>query len=221
MLAEILDRPLKFRREIVVEIEAVLRETDRRREDLFARQRAVFFQHVEQSRDAAGHARRKMRLRRQPRHDVAALIEIHVALCARRRALAVVVRHDAAIAQPDHHQSAAADVTRGRIRHRQRETGGNRRIDRVATRTHDVRTHRRRNRGARSDHTVSAVNCFGTCCKRELRDEDEDETDKPTACAIHAVLFPWAFCESNDGDSDRWPRRPATYCGASRSMRRA
>jgi hypothetical protein len=49
-----------------------------------------------------------------------------------RRGLAVVDRRLASVREPDHHEAAAAEVSRFRQRHGQREADGHRRVDGVA-----------------------------------------------------------------------------------------
>ena len=174
-------------REIVVQHETVVRQANCRRHDRLARQRAVFLEHVEHAGDAARHAGGEMRLCRKTRYDVAGCIEIHVALRSARRTLAMVVRDDAAVGETDHHESAATEIAGVRIRHRQRESGCNRGIDRIAAVTHDVGADLRRECGARRNHAVLAAHRFGTRRPRDaVQRDDYDEPDQQTGCAIHA-----------------------------------
>ena len=53
-------------------------------------------------------------------------------VAAARRDLAVVDRRLASVGEADHHEAAAAEVARLRVRHRQREADGDRCVDRVA-----------------------------------------------------------------------------------------
>ncbi len=89
--------------------------------------------------NGARHAGREVSGGGQRAIDAAVLLEIHRRRRRERRLLAEVERRRRSRRRPHDHEAAAADVAGRRMRHRQREGGGHRGIDRVAT----AREHRR------------------------------------------------------------------------------
>ena len=74
---------------------------------------------------------------------------------ARRRGLAIIDRDVlVALGRMDHHEAAAADVSRARIGHGHRKTGGDRRIDRIAATPQHVGADPRRDLLLRHHHAV-------------------------------------------------------------------
>ncbi len=65
---------------------------------------------------------------------VAVFVEVHIGRGLRRRLLAVIEEVHFAIRPPKQHETAAADVARLRMGHRQRKSDRNRGIHRVPAR---------------------------------------------------------------------------------------
>jgi len=65
-------------------------------------------------------------------------IQIHVGLCCCRSFLAIVEKMRAAIGHANQHESTAAQISRRRMHHRQRESRSHRCIDRIAAGLHDL-----------------------------------------------------------------------------------
>ena len=97
-----------------------------------------------------------------------------------RRRLAVVDRRLAAIRQADHHEAAAADVARARVRHRQREADGDRGVHGVAALLQDVHAGLA-TRNASADATIP-------CRARDgLARGAVDGAEPPHIAAMHAM----------------------------------
>src|SRR2546421_8786793 len=90
-----------------------------------------------QALDGAGYARRAI-ADDTVLGGMAVSVEIHVARRGRRRPLAEIEKRCAAVGKPRQKKSAAAEVPRRRMRHRQRETDRDRGVDRVAPRLENV-----------------------------------------------------------------------------------
>jgi hypothetical protein len=120
-----------------------------------------------QSRHGAGHAGREV-----PRHApvgrLAVGIEVHVARGARGRGLAVVERVHLPVAEPDHHESAAAEVAGLGMHHGEREANGHGRIDRVSPLAQDVPAHLARDAAARDHHRVGPLGHPGAPGERPI-----------------------------------------------------
>ena len=69
--------------------------------------------------------------------DVPGRVEVHVARRRERRDLAIVERERSAVAQPNEHVAAAAEIAGLGVRHRERESRGDGRVDRVAALAQD------------------------------------------------------------------------------------
>ena len=92
-----------------------------------------------QPRDTPRHADREVTGQRGL-PDVSRRIDVHVARRAGRRGLAEVERVDRAVVLPDHHESAASEVSGDGVHHREGECDGHRGVDRVAATTQNVHT---------------------------------------------------------------------------------
>ena len=89
-------------------------------------------------------------------HDGACRVDVHVARCGGGRHLAEVERVDGPGVLPDHHESAASDVSGDGMDHRERERHGHGCVDGVAAAMQDVHTHFARERMRRHDHGALA-----------------------------------------------------------------
>jgi hypothetical protein len=123
--------------ELLVDNEAVARIVDCRREHLFPLKLAETPLRLPQTLDRTRHADRAVAVQAHAGHDLARLVEIHVAGGGERRALAIVeeIRLTARI---DRHEPAAADVARLGIRDGQRERDCDRGVDRIAALFEDL-----------------------------------------------------------------------------------
>ncbi len=75
-----------------------------------------------------------------------------------------------AIRRVNHHEAAAADISRARIGHRHRETGGHRGIDRVAATPQHVGADVRRDFFLRDHHAVFGDDGMnGVCGRRRVK----------------------------------------------------
>ncbi|AEK61998.1 hypothetical protein CFU_2168 [Collimonas fungivorans Ter331] len=104
---------------------------DGRRDHRGALHRAVFAQRQLHAGHRSRHADRQVALGAQVGDHVAVLVEIHVGGGRQRRFFAEIEESLAAVGQLDGHETAAADIARGRVHHRQRITDRHRRIDRI------------------------------------------------------------------------------------------
>ena len=77
-----------------------------------------------------------------------------------RRHLAIVDRGGLAVLQTNHHEAAAAEISRGRMRDRERKRHGDRRVDRVAAALHDVDADARSDFVRRSDDAMPRAHRF-------------------------------------------------------------
>ena len=115
--------------------EAVARQGDCRCDDLPSGQRAVAFKYVEQAVDAAGYADGQVGRRGQSGNDFAVSVQEHIPVGLEGRLFAVIVGDEFAIRQPDHHETATAEIAGGRVGHRQGEPHGDGGVDGVAARS--------------------------------------------------------------------------------------
>ena len=83
---------------------------------------------------------------------LAVLVQEHLRVGVERCLLPEVHGRCAPVRETDHHEAAAADVARGRVRDRQRESGGDRGIDGVAPRPQHLRPGPARVRICRDHH---------------------------------------------------------------------
>ena len=93
--------------------------------------------------DRPGEARRQV-AHHGPVGHVPGIVEVHVPRRRHRCLLPVIERVDGAVGEADHHEPAAAQIPCFGVHHRERQTGGDRRVDRVAARHEDVHAHPRR-----------------------------------------------------------------------------
>ena len=88
-----------------------------------------------------------------PIRILAIVSDEHFGVRLERRLFAEVNRGRAAVGETDHHEAPSADVSSGRVGHGQRQPGGDRRVDRVATCSEDFRPGLARVRVRRHDHS--------------------------------------------------------------------
>ena len=72
------------------------------------------------------------------RNDVALLVPIHVYRRSCRSLFTVIEEVKLSVRHADKHESAAANIARLRMNHRQRESGRDGGVDRISTLAHDV-----------------------------------------------------------------------------------
>ena len=87
------------------------------------------------------------------------------------RLLAVVLREDGAVGEPHHHEAAAAQVAGLGVHDREGQTGGDRRVDRVAPGGEDVQADLRRIGVRGRDHALGGRDGFGVGRERPVRRE--------------------------------------------------
>ena len=119
------------------ERESVACETDRRCDHLLQAKLAPFLLCGHHSRNGTGHAYGFIPQRAQAGHDVALLIPIHVNGGCRWSFFAIIEKVELSIGHADQHEPTATDIPRLRVHDSESESGGNSRIDRVPTLTHD------------------------------------------------------------------------------------
>jgi len=120
------------------------------------RQRAPVSQRVRKARDGAGHADGVGREERLAADDLAACVQVHVAVGAAGRHFAEIQRHVAAgPGVMHHHEAAAAQVACVGQRHRQRKAHGDGGIHRIAAVFEDVQADARGQRLFARDHAMA------------------------------------------------------------------
>ena len=125
------------------------------------------FEDGEQTVDATGHANGEVRRGGQSGDNLAAFVQEHVAVGLRGSLFAVIVGDEFTVGQPDHHESATAEVASGRVGHRQSETDGDCRVDGVAAAAQHLDSHLRRLRRPRS-HRALPAGGFLRCMARQV-----------------------------------------------------
>ncbi len=144
--------------DIGLDREAVVRERDRRRQQVGEREfsRAILGMRERQACNGAGHADRQRRVAGLLRVGLTLVVEETVALDRGRCGLTIVDRGvDAALREMDHHVAAAADVAGARIGHRHGEGSRDCGIDGIAALLQHVNAHARRARFLRHHHAVA------------------------------------------------------------------
>src|SRR5205807_5449858 len=76
-------------------------------------------------------------------NQLALRVEVDIARCGGRRHFAVINCRRLSSPEPNHHESAAAQITRGRMRHSQSKRNGYGGIDCVAATLHNVNSYLR------------------------------------------------------------------------------
>ncbi len=109
----------------------VFGQFDGRGDHFLARLGAVFAQRQFHARHGARHADRQVATGAQIGHDVAVLVEVHIGGRRQRGFFAEIEEGLAPVRQLNGHETAATEVARRGINHRQRITDGDRRIDGV------------------------------------------------------------------------------------------
>jgi hypothetical protein len=110
-----------------------------------------FFFGVNHARDRSWHAYRFVANLAGAFDHVALRVEIHAGLRGRRGFFAIVDKMRLAIGHADQHEAAAAQISRGRMHHGQRESRSHRGIHGIAARLHDLNPSLR-SQVARADH---------------------------------------------------------------------
>ncbi len=153
-----------------------------------------------QCRGGARDASRQRAVDRQPGHDLAIVIEVHVPMCRQRRLLAPV-DHDlesvpGAVQQPE---TAAADARTGRFHDGQRRTDGHRSIERIAAGREYFQPGLRSQR-VRACHRVHAGALRHerrTCQQQKQKDPETGSCSQLHAKAtVHSAVLPvswWYF----------------------------
>src|SRR5207237_3131222 len=111
----------------LIERETTFGEADRRRDQRTARARAVFFTRVFETRHGTGHPDRQMPLGAGAFYDIPRGVQINIACSGKRRLFAEVEEGLATVGELNGHETAAAQISRGRIDHCHRVTYGDRR----------------------------------------------------------------------------------------------
>ena len=158
--------------------EAIPGEGDCGRDDFLSCQRAMALEHGEQTIDAAGYADGQMGGGGQSVDDIGVLVQEHVAMGLEGGFLAVVVGDEFAVGQPDHHESAPAEVPGGGVRHRQREAHGDRGVDGIAALAHYADSDLGRKRRTGSNRALRAAGFLGSMGRQA--DADDDGERNPT-----------------------------------------
>ena len=145
--------------------EALLRQLDRRLEQLRPRQAPMLPMHELQHAHRPGHADREPADDRLLElHGRAVRVQEHVGRRRGRRGLAAVIgRERLALAVEGEQEPAAADAGGLRLHQRQHHLHGDRRIDRIAALAQDVEPGLRRQRIGGNDHLVGGMN--GRACR--------------------------------------------------------
>ena len=156
VLPEILRCGLQHVDIALVEHETVARIADRRRQQLRARQRAVFLARIFQAGHGTRHAHREIAVGARALDNVTVFIEIHVRSCGQRRLLAEVQKGLAAVGQLQGHETATAKIARRRIYHGQCITHRHRCIHRIAAGLQHIHADMRRQVLRRHHHAVFA-----------------------------------------------------------------
>lgn len=118
----------------------------------------------------ARHARREVTQHR-PVGTVAVGVQTHVPRGRKPRLLAVVLRKDGAVGEPDHHEVPTAQVPRLRVHDGEGEPRGDGRIDRVAAGREDVEADPRGVLVRGGDETLGGRDRSGVRPERPLRRE--------------------------------------------------
>ncbi len=138
----------------VVDLKTVARQLDGGLHHFVQRQGAVLIQRQREARDGAGCAGRQMGGEGFFAVSVALIVEEHVARGLGRCHFAEIDRGRHTIFGAQHHKTAAAEVTRLRVRHRQRIADGHRRIHRVTALLEDIHPDLRGEGIHRRDHPL-------------------------------------------------------------------
>ena len=139
-------------REARVDIEAIAREGNRRRQQPAQRQFAVALGKMHHARRHPGNTDGGAALQSRARHELVVRVQIHVQLDRGRRSLACVHHHLLAVGGPvQQPETAAAESRRIGFDHRQHRGNGHRRVERVAALLQDFVTRLGRQRVRGSD----------------------------------------------------------------------
>ena len=111
-------------------------------------------QRVEQARNSSRNASRSPAVARLVPIDISPRVEKHVAARRRGRCLAIVDGEFSAPGERNQHEAAAAEIAGLRMRDSERETDGNRGIDRVAAGLQDIGANLSGDFLLRGDHAV-------------------------------------------------------------------
>ena len=87
----------------------------------------------------------------------------------RRRHLAIIDRGRLSVLQSNHHEAAAAEIARRRMRDRQSKRDRDCRIDRIAAALHDVHAYLRSDFVCRRDDAMPRAHRFARSRDRSLR----------------------------------------------------
>src|ERR1044071_5248937 len=136
-------------------IESVGCELARRLDHIGPFQLAVPFERERKPCDCARHARRFVADRRSVFDYVALLVEIHIAVCSKRSAFAVINDFGVAIRAANHHESAAAEITRRRPGRCERQSNSYSCINSIAAPLHDLCAYARGDWTGGSDYAVA------------------------------------------------------------------
>ena len=120
---------------------------------------AIFFQRQRKSRDSARHANAERLIARLLGVGLAVVSQKHVARGCGRRALTIVDGDIfVAVCQVNHHEAAAANISRARVGNGHGESGGDSGIDRVAAARQNVTADSGRDALLRNHHAVFCGN---------------------------------------------------------------
>ena len=143
---------------------------------------------IDQALDRARHAGGQVADDAELRDDIALCILIHRLAGLGGSLLAKVEKVGLTVVQANEHEAAAAEITRGRMHDRERESGCHGRVDRIASRAHHLDTGLGRETVDARDHAmlgvrrVQAAACDRGAHQHAVNDDQNDDAES----TVHA-----------------------------------